>query len=221
MVRLHPVLASPRLVFTWQPSFPANIKIVCIWGRARYISPLVSEARRVGKCTCNCPQVCGLRAVTRMRIIIGRLTASKPASDRRDWGSRTIPSRLSHRYLPLWVRMCEFLDLRVQSPAPRIPLQFASRPEQHDAPLRGQWWDRSAAGWALCFVDLGCGAGCSLVAGTHGVRVVPQHEQCILLRIVSLQPVCVPTCHCRRVRFKLPRREHLSRKVTRTHIGVD
>ena len=137
------------------------------------------------------------------------------------WGSRAISPRLPHPYLPLWVGMCELLDLSVQSPAPHIPLQFTSRPKQHDTPLRRQWWDRGVTRRALCFVDLSRGAGSSLVAGSHGVRAVPQHKQCILLGIVGLQPVRISTCRRRHVRFKLPRGERLSRKITRTYIGVD
>ena len=76
----------------------------------------------------------------------------------------------------MWVSMGELLNLRVQRPAPRVPLQFTSRPKQNDAPLRRQWWYRGIGGWTLCFVDLSCGAGSSLVAGSYGVRPVPQHK---------------------------------------------
>jgi hypothetical protein len=130
-------------------------------------------------------------------------------------------SRLSHPYLPLWIRTCHLLDFCIQGPTPRIPLQLTPRPEQRDLPLCRQWWYHGITGWSLCSPELCCRAVSRLVASSHRVGTVPQHQQCILLGIISLQPVRVSACHRRRIRFKLARRECLSGEVARTNIGVD
>ena len=128
-------------------------------------------------------------------------------------------SHLPHLYLPVWVGTCHLLDFGIQSPTPCIPLQFTPRSEQRDLLFCRQRWDYCNVGRPLPKLCRRAGPG--LVAGSHGMGMVPQHEQSILFRIVGLQPVRVPTCRGGHVGLELSRRERLSSKVARTDVGVD